>query len=202
MKTTYMKPHFLLGIPALFAAASLSISAIAVQPAASPGPSKPSEIPPHDNSVKEKLTNASFVAKAATGGMTEVEISKIAAEKSTNKKIKKFANSMVKDHETANTKLKEIATANRLDIPARLDPAHQKMVDELKSLSGAQLDQTYVNLMKKDHDTTVALFDNAAGEPTLLPELRVFANKALPTLREHQKHAHALSASMPSTAAR
>jgi hypothetical protein len=46
--------------------------------------------------------------------------------------------------------------------------------------------------MKKSQDTTVALFDNAAGEPTLNVELRVFANQTLPALRSRQKNTHTL----------
>lgn len=208
MKTTHSKSRFLLTVPTIFAVGALSLTAVLPAQAATPpaptisAQTKPSDVPPHDNSVKEKLTDSSFVAKAAAGSLTEVELSKIAQEKSSNKKIKKFAASMVKDHEATNTKLKEIAATNRLDIPTKLDAAHQKMVDELKALSGAQFDQTYVDLMKKDHDTTVALFDNAAGESTLSVDLRVFANKTLPTLRAHQQHAHALSTSLPATAAR
>lgn len=163
------------------------------QPAPIPINKKPTTIVPQDSSSKEKLTDSTFVEKAAAGGLAEVELSKIAVNKTQNKKIRKFAETMIKDHDAANAKLKQIASANHLQIPAKINTEQQKMLSELQSLSGADFDQTYVDIMKKDHDTTVGLFDNAAGEATLNAELRVFANQTLPTLRAHQKHAHALS---------
>ena len=152
----------------------------------------PSDMGPHDSSAKEKLTDASFVQKVAAGSMAEVELSKIAASKSSNAKIKQFAAMMVKDHEATNKKLKQIATGKNLAVPATLGSDQQKMLGELRSLSGDEFDRTYVDIMKKDHDTTVGLFDNAAGESALDPALRAFATETLPTLREHQKRAHGL----------
>lgn len=159
------------------------------------GPSsekKPTQVGPLDSGSKVQLTDQSFVEKAALGGLGEVEVSKLAVEKTTNKKIKKFASTMITDHEKSNIKLKQIATTNRLSLPAGLTSDQQKLLAELKALSGENFDRAYVDIMKKDHDTTVGLFDNAAGEAKLNPELRVFANQALPALRGHQKTAHAL----------
>lgn len=172
---------------AAFACCSVSIAQV--------GPSndkKPTQAGPMDSAAKVQLTDQSFVEKAALGGMGEVEVSKLAVEKTSNKKIKKFASTMVSDHEKSNIKLKQIATTNRLSLPSALTADQQKLLAELKSLSGESFDRAYVDIMKKDHDTTVGLFDNAAGEAKLNPELRVFANQALPVLRGHQKTAHAL----------
>jgi predicted outer membrane protein len=44
-----------------------------------------------------------FVAEAAEGGMTEVELSKI-AEKSANPEVKRFGERMVQDHSAANAR--------------------------------------------------------------------------------------------------
>lgn len=155
-------------------------------------PTGPVKALPQDSRAKSRLTDAEFVNKAALAGMAEVEISKLAETRSTNKKIKKFAAKMVKDHSAANARLKEVADKNRLDLPGGLDAVRRKVVADLQGLSGEAFDRAYVDVMKKDHDSAVGLFDNAAGEPTLNAELRVFANKELPTLRAHQKQAHAL----------
>ncbi|MDB6060798.1 MAG: outer membrane protein [Verrucomicrobiaceae bacterium] len=197
MKTKNFRktPRVLVNLSVVLALSTLTAAGIAVAQSAPTAPAQKTltQTLPQDSTVKEKLTDSTFVEKAAAGSLAEIEISKLAATKSTNVKIKKFAAQMVKDHEAAGAKLKQIATTNRLDIPTKTDAAHKKLIDELQGLSEPQFDQSYVDLMKKDHDTTVALFDNAAGEPTLNAELRVFANQSLPTLRAHQKHAHALT---------
>jgi putative membrane protein len=176
--------------------AVLSVGTVAVIAGQTLSPSaqtqQPTAVAPQDHEAKEKLKDDTFIAQAALNGMAEVEISKLAAAKATNPKLKKYATAAVKDQTANNLKLKQIAAQNRLDIPEKLQPQFVKMINELNSLSGAEFDKNYINLMKKSQDTTVALFDNAAGEPTLNVELRVFANQTLPALRSRQKNTHTL----------
>ncbi len=181
----------------LFFIAALVISVAALAQINATPQKKSVDVAPTDSSAKEKLTDSSFVEKAALGSLAEVEMSKVAASKTTNKKIANFAKAMIKDHAQANTKLKQLASDHRLPVPSALSGEQQKMLTGLQSLSGDDFDRTYVDIMRKDHDTTVALFDNAAGEATLSPDLRVFANQTLPLLRGHQKHAHALMNTAP-----
>jgi putative membrane protein len=153
-----------------------------------------------DGAAKGKLTDADFVAMATQSGLTEIEVSQLAVEKSQSPKLRKFAQRIVKDHTAANTQLKQLATESRIPVPAQLDPAHQQEVDKFKQLSGRDFDSAYIAQMKKDHDTVVGLFDNAAGQSDLNVQLRVFANKNLPALRKHQDFAHKLSDTPPKTA--
>lgn len=153
-----------------------------------------------DGAAKGKLTDADFVSMATQSGLTEIEVSQLAVEKSQSPKLRKFAQRIVKDHTAANTQLKQLATESRIPVPAQLDPAHQQVVNKFKQLSGSDFDSAYVAQMKKDHDTVVGLFDNAAGQSDLNVQLRVFANKNLPALRKHQDYAHKLSSTPPKTA--
>jgi len=147
---------------------------------------------PQDNPAKEKLKDNTFVAQAAQSGLTEVEISKLAAAKATDQKLKKYATATIKDQSANNMKLIQVATQNRIDLPKKLDDDNANMVKQLNGLSGAEFDKAYINLMKKSQDTKVALFDNAAAEPTLNVELRVFANQTLPAIRARQQNTHSL----------
>ena len=54
----------------------------------------------------------------------------------------------------------------------------------MQQLSGAEFDQAYMDEMVKDHEKDIAAFEQQAqaGQD---PELRAFAEEALPTLREH-----------------
>src|SRR3954470_12320700 len=53
--------------------------------------------------------DAKFAVDAANGGMTEIELSKLAVNQATNAKVKEFANMMVMDHGKAGDELKAIA---------------------------------------------------------------------------------------------
>lgn len=153
---------------------------------------KPTATAPQDNQVKEKLRDNTFVEQATLSGLAEVEFSKLAISKSDNQKLKRYASVVLKDQTESNAKLQQVAAQSRIDTPDKLNPEYIKIINELKSLSGEEFDRAIINILKKNQDTTVALYDNAAGEPTLRVDLRVFANQSLPSLREEQQNTHAL----------
>lgn len=160
----------------------------------------PTVITPTDSSVKEKLTDNSFVEKAALSSMRDTELSNLALKKSQNKKLKKFAQKVGDASSTRMEKLKAVASTYRLEIPQQPSADQRAMIDQMQKLTGPAFDQAFVDVIKKVQDTTVGLYDNAAGQGTLNAELRVFAHQQLPLLRKNQKLAHALEPSAPSSA--
>jgi putative membrane protein len=136
----------------------------------------------------------SFVKKAAQGGMTEVALSKAAATKSQDAKVRKFASQMVADHGKANDELASIAKKKGLDVPRSLDSEHQAVVQRINNQSGADFDAAYSKQMVSDHEKTVALFEG--GTKSADPELAAFARKTLPTLKEHEHMTNELPGAM------
>jgi putative membrane protein len=141
-----------------------------------------------------------FVREAATGGMAEVELSKI-AQKSENADVKRFADRMVEDHTKANEQLTSIAAELGVQMPKTLDSEHERMREKLQTLHGKAFDDQYTHDMVEDHNKTIKLFqqEERSGHNT---ELKQFAQKTLPTLEEHQKMALELSHKLSQTAAR
>ncbi len=136
-----------------------------------------------------------FVQKAAIGGMTEVQAGTVAKDKATNPAVKDFAARMVADHTKANTELTSAATAKGVTPPGTIDKAHQKDLDKMSKLSGADFDKAYMKQMVSDHKSTVSLFEKEAksGKDA---DLQAWAGKTLPTLQEHLKMAQDLNASL------
>jgi putative membrane protein len=130
-----------------------------------------------------------FVDKAATGGMAEVKLSKLAMDKGQSTEVKQFARKMVEDHTKANMELKQIAEKKSIVVPTALDEKHQKVYDQLAKLTGADFDKEYMRTMTTDHDDTVKLFKDQSqnGQD---PELKSFAMKTLPILEKHDDLAH------------
>jgi putative membrane protein len=137
------------------------------------------------NTVSGKPTEADFWNKAAEGGMAEVELSKLAQSKATNADVKKFAQKMVTDHTKANGELKTLAGKFNVTLPAELNSTHKSALEKLKGLSGADFDKAYVDAMVGDHNDAVSLFQSEADGTT--EELKAWAAKTLPTLKEHQR---------------
>jgi putative membrane protein len=131
----------------------------------------------------------SFVDKAATGGMAEVTLSKLAMDKGQSTEVKQFARKMVEDHSKANMELKQIAEKKNLGVPAKLDDKHQMVYDKLAKLAGPDFDREYMRVMAADHDDAVKLFKEQS-ENGQDPELKSFAMKTLPVIEKHDDMAH------------
>jgi putative membrane protein len=141
-----------------------------------------------------------FAKEAGTGGLAEVELSKI-AQKSANAEVKSFADRMVQDHTKANQELTTIASGLGIDVPKTLDTEHERIRQKLAGLHGKAFDEQYVRDMVEDHNKTVMLFqtEERSGHT---PELKEFAQKTLPILQTHQKMAQELSQKLTTASAR
>jgi putative membrane protein len=134
-----------------------------------------------------------FVNKATLDGMTEIEAAKVALAKSKDPEIRQFAERMVKDHGKAGAELETIAKAKGLKAPKQLDSERQAALDSLKAKSGQEFDHAYAEHMNMDHSKAIALFESAAKSSDA--QLASFAEKTLPTLREHKQLAQKLPGS-------
>ncbi|MDQ2870778.1 MAG: DUF4142 domain-containing protein, partial [Acidobacteriota bacterium] len=82
-----------------------------------------------------KSADSKFVMDAAKGGMAEVEMGRLAADKASNAEVKQFGQKMVDDHSKANDELKQVAGAKGITLPSAIDPAHKAKMDKMSSLS-------------------------------------------------------------------
>ena len=140
------------------------------------------------NKEMKPLTNESFVTKATQASLAEVELSKLALQKSQDGEVRSFAQRMVQDHEKASAELKPIAQKHGIQASAQLDAKHAKKLEELRAKSGAEFDAEYSRIMMKDHEKAVGLFSKASKSTQLQADLRNFASKTLPTLERSEEH--------------
>jgi putative membrane protein len=139
-----------------------------------------------DNGTKKMMSSAdtTFAMKAAQGGMAEVKLGQLAADKATNPDVKAFGQRMVTDHTKANDDLKSVAQQEGMTLPTDVNAKQQAMYDRLSKMSGAAFDKAYVNDMLKDHEEDVKDFQKEAnmGKDD---QLKSFASRTLPTLQSH-----------------
>lgn len=139
--------------------------------------------------------DSEFAVEAASGGMMEVELGRMAQQKASNPRVKNFGMMMVDDHSKANDELKALAASKNITLPSTLGEDHQKHVDELSKLSGAEFDKQYVKLMVDDHKEDIDKFDKASKE-CKDADLKAFANKTLPTLQKHYDEIQSIDKAM------
>lgn len=142
-----------------------------------------------ENAIAEP---AVFVEKAAMSGMAEVELGRLALMKSRDENVREFAQRMVTDHTKANAELATIAKAKGLEPPKSLDPEHQGQVKMMRDKAGEDFDRAYSEHMNMDHSKAISLFESASKSNDA--ELAGFAQKTLPTLKEHKQLAKKLPA--------
>jgi putative membrane protein len=157
-------------------------------PTATPAvtPAQP-DMPKAAAAVPHASTSAAsrFVMQAAEGGTMEVAKGKLAAQKGAHEGVKQFGQKMVDDHSKVNDELKTIAGAKNITLPGETpqSPMHATLA-KLEKLEGAAFDRAYVEDQIRDHQKTIALFEREVktGKDA---ELKAFAEKTLPTLKEH-----------------
>jgi putative membrane protein len=134
-----------------------------------------------------------FINKVAVSDMFEIQASQLALAKQADADIKPFAEKMVVDHQKTSSELKALIDGGKVKakLPTALDSEHQKLLDELKAKSGKDFDQSYDQAQVKGHKDAVALFEaySKSGDD---PELKSWAAKTLPHLKEHLSMAEKL----------
>jgi putative membrane protein len=146
--------------------------------------------------AKNELSSSDkkFVENAAQGGVAEVEMGKLAAQKAQNAEVKQFGDRMVKDHSAANDKLMKLASDKGVAASTEMDASTKREYDKLSKLSGARFDQEYMKSMVSDHEKDVKEFQSEA-KSAKDPDVKSFAENTLPTLEEHLKLAKSAEAS-------
>jgi putative membrane protein len=180
----------------------LSSAFVAAPQAQTPPPATP-ETPPSAQAPAPRAekaqaahgADATFVKKAADGGMAEVKIAQLAKEKAEHADVKAFAEKLERDHTQANTELKTLASSKQITLPDAPSKAHQALYDKLAKLAGAEFDRAFVAAMLDDHQKDVREFSKvAAGSGDA--DVKAFAGKTLPTLKEHLQQVQTLSKSV------
>jgi len=136
--------------------------------------------------TETKLSTADkdFILAAAQGGMTEVNLGELAAQKGTRDDVKTFGQMMVKDHTAINGDLKALAAQKDVTLPASLDAKHQGVVDQMAALTGAGFDDAYIAGMIADHQEDAKGFKAEAAD-TKDADIKSFVDKSTPVVDGH-----------------
>jgi putative membrane protein len=119
-----------------------------------------------------------FMVTAAADGHKELELARIAGQKAASQAVRELAQRIEKDHAQADWELKSLAQSKRVTLPT---PDHKTTIATLEK--DANFDRTYSTMMVADHKKAIALFERAAKSSDA--DVKAFAEKTLPALREH-----------------
>lgn len=142
-----------------------------------------------------QAADSTFVKEAASGGMMEVELGRMAANQASNEDVKKFGQRMVDDHSKANNELSALAQKKNITLPTEMGKKEQATRDHLAKLNGAAFDKAYMQHMVTDHTKDVREFDreSKSGKD---PDVKAWAGQTLPTLQDHLRNAKQVSSEL------
>ena len=145
---------------------------------------------------KLSSSDASSGKEAAQGGMTEVQLGKLAQTKGSDEAVKDFGKKMEQDHSKANEELKK-SPRIRLQLTSELDKKHQSKIAKLEKSSGAKFDKDFMAAMVSDHKDTIKKFESTS-EKAKDADLKKFASQTLPTLKSHLQLAESVNTKVKS----
>ncbi|MFZ5781445.1 MAG: DUF4142 domain-containing protein [Pseudomonadota bacterium] len=172
----------------------LSAAAVLAQPAAAqpskvvPQVSQQAASPADTTTPPQPMSDRQFAMAAAASSMFERVEAQLALIQAGDRDVKAFARKMAEDHAAALEELRTAAAVAQVDLPGAvpLDAAQQAKVDALRALHGEAFDRAYLADQVEAHAHAVRLLE-AYVQGGTNSSLKSWANKTLPTLREHQR---------------
>jgi putative membrane protein len=133
----------------------------------------------------QNIGDQAFVTKALEGGMAEVELGKLAADKSQSPDVKQFAQKMVNDHSQMGDKwFKPVAQQIGVSEPKGPSKKDKKLIEKLQGLSGQEFDTAYIQAMVKDHKDDLKEFQSES-EAAQDPNVKQIATQGTKVISQH-----------------
>jgi putative membrane protein len=193
-----MNRHIMFGAAAI---AALSLAACGQKADETKGAATPAEqaATPDANPAATVPTPADetkadvFAAKAADSDMFEIEAAKLAAKRSTNPEVKKFAAMMEKAHTATSAELKTAIAASgvAITLPTALSESAQGKLDDLTKADAKDFDKKYADSQVDAHQAALNLLQRYAQDGDT-GAIKAFAAATAPKVQEHLNMAEGL----------
>ena len=128
--------------------------------------------------------DSSFIQMAASLGLLQVKLGKLAQEKGSSEVVRDFGKRMVNDYSKANEELAAGAKQAAYPAPVLLRP-HQQVFNRISGMGRSSFDKNYMAEMVNDHDQAVRLFQQESKDGRVA-SLKQLASRLLPTVQQHQ----------------
>jgi putative membrane protein len=165
---------------ALTATAARAQAPAQTTPRQVPGGAAPRQTTGGNAAVDDRL----FTEAAADCGMAEVMLAEIGVQRASDSDLKKLSQEMIDDHNKMNQELMTLASQKRIAVPRAVDFRAQFCVQCLNGLARDDFDRCYAKAQHNAHEEALASFE-AEAERGQDPEIKAFANRAVPRIKEH-----------------
>lgn len=130
------------------------------------------------------MMDKAFVRKAMEGGMAEVQLGQLAAQKGNSEDVKQFGQKMVDDHTKLNDQMKQVAQQLNVPAPTSLSSKDKATMKKLQALNGDAFDKAYIKDMVADHKKDESEFKEEVQHASN-PALQQAASQGAQVIGEH-----------------
>jgi putative membrane protein len=125
-----------------------------------------------------------FIQDAAKANQDEINLGKLAQQKSSNPQVKSYGQTLVNDHTKNLKELENLAAKKGVSVEPNQGATARSEYQLLQGMSSAMFDRSFVSQMEQDHEKAISMFEQALKD-TQDPDLRNYINSTLPVLRKH-----------------
>jgi putative membrane protein len=145
--------------------------------------------------AQSKQMDKRFLGQVTQASLLNIEMGKLAQEKSASEAVKEFGKKMIADHQRGLSIFKKVADRDGVTVDAQLDSKHKERLDKLAKLSGPEFDRAYIKDQLKAHQRMVSYFQSEADNSTESIASKM-ANNMLPAVQKHLNETKDLNKSM------
>lgn len=159
----------------------------------------PSVAPTEEEIAPVDEIDQAFAALAFGSNIAQVQASRLAAEKTLSEDVRQYAQEMVKDHTAANEELMGLAKSSKLDLPTAPYADYKAALQNMNMVTGPQHDRFYMeNFGVRIHENMLEAYEREVREGRH-PELQRYAERRIPTLRQHLERAQQIRQGVDAT---
>src|SRR5687768_8801304 len=146
-------------------------------------------------------THPQIAMIAVVAGSIDIDTGKLAAQKAHGKRVKEFAELMVRDDTDVNEKATALVkklgvTPEESTTSKSLRADGDKLIGKLKTLHGPEFDRAYVDNEVAYHEAVLGVLDKTLIPNTKNAELKSLLESARPVFASHLEHAKMIQASL------
>lgn len=150
------------------------------------------------------VTDPQIAAIVVAANTVDIKAGELAQSKTTNPKIKQFADTMVRDHTAVNKAAVELVTKlgvtpEENETSRSLTSSGEQTRERLGGLTGKEFDIAYIDNEVTYHATVIKALDDTLIPNAKNAELKALLIKVRPSFVTHLHHAEQLKASLAGT---
>ncbi|MDH6060250.1 DUF4142 domain-containing protein [Chrysosporum bergii ANA360D] len=142
---------------------------------------------PHNYTILPRISEIDrvYVQEANQAGMAEVELAKLALERSKNEQVRQYAQQMIQDHTPLNQELMQLAQQKGITPSTNPSPKYQALKAQLSEFDGSIFDEAYINEAGINGNMENLVIHTRQIQLGQDPDLQAFAAKSIPVVETH-----------------